>query len=372
MKGLALRLVVASLPLLAGCGTGPSDIPAIPTPLSGPQACLDSTRRDTVVAVSQNLSIGFRVEDLLFIDRGSDSVVYRRTEAIYADEARSLPRERIREVARTLASLRPDVAGLQECLHLERDGRVVIDMLDTLRHDLDSLGLSGWTIHPRPMNPVDLLVHQPGGDSIHLVFHEGLAILVSPRWTVEHDDFLPYKSILSIDILGRRATSERAAQGMVLRRDDGFRLEAWNTHLEVLPFQRKNQATELAFAADSLRWIRRAEPPSGRVLLGDLNANPSRDADSLVRLSGWRDAWDDASARLTDPGYTCCVSDPRSPTGGYKLSGRRIDRVMHQGGCAVDTSRLLLDDWFLTPSGDTLWPSDHGMLVSRILYGVRR
>jgi len=357
--------------LLSACGEGASDVPLHAATLSDPQLCVDGTLPDTVVAVDQNLSIGFRVEDLLFINLQNDTTVYRRALSIFSSEDRSLPRERIREIARTLASIRPDVAGLQECLRLERDGVVVVDMLDTLRKDLDQLGMSGWTIVPRPMNRIDFVVHGPLGDSIHIGFHEGLAMLVSPRWTVEHDDFIPYKSLLSIKILNKRAFSERGVQGVTLRRDDGFRLEAWNTHFEVLSFQRLSQATELAFVADSLRWTRRNEGASGRLLMGDVNASPYVDADSLLRISGWRDAWDDASTRLSDPGPTCCVSDPRSPLAGYRLSGRRIDRIMHQGGCGVDTSRVLLDDWFLTPAGDTLWTSDHGMIVSRIVYGVR-
>lgn len=358
--------------LLWACGEGPSDIPVNPATLSEPQGCVDGARRDTVVAVSQNLSIGFRVEDLLFINLGNDTTVYRRALNIYASEDRSLPRERIRKVAETLAAIRPDIVGLQECLRLERDGIVVVDMLDTLRKDLDALGMSGWTIVPRHMNKVDFVVRGPAGDTIHIGFHEGLATLISPRWTVEHDDLFPYSSLLSIKILNKRAFSERGAQGVTLRRDDGFRLEAWNTHLEVLSFQRLSQATELAFLADSLRWTRRAEGASGRILLGDINANPFEDADSLLRLSGWRDTWNDARTRVADPGLTCCVSDPRAPLGGYNLTGRRIDRVMHQGGCGVDTSRVLLDNWFLTPAGDTLWSSDHGMVVSRIVFGVRR
>jgi endonuclease/exonuclease/phosphatase family metal-dependent hydrolase len=221
------------------------------------------------------------------------------------------------------------------------------------------------------MNRVDFTVRGPAGDSMRIGFHEGLATLVSPRWSVEHHDLFPYKSLLSIKIMGRKASSERGAQGLVLRRDDGFRLEVWNTHLEVLSFQRLSQATELAFVADSLRWTRLAAGPSGRLLMGDLNADPLRDADSLLRLSGWRDAWSDAQSRVSEPGNTCCVTDPRSPRSGFRTSGRRIDRILHQGACAVDTSRVLLDEWFLTPAGDTLWASDHGMLVSRLVYGVR-
>lgn len=363
-------LLLASI-LMVGCGEGPSDIPAHPAPLAPAQTCVAGTRVDTVVAVDLNLSIGFRVEDLLFINLSSDSTVYRRAQGIFASEERSLPRERIRRVAQTLAAVRPDVVGLQECLRLERDGVVVIDMLDTLRKDLDSLGMGGWSLLPRPMNRVDFTVRSPAGDSMRIGFHEGLAILVSPRWSLEHHDLFPYKSLLSIKILGRKAFSERAAQGVVLRRDDGFRLEAWNTHLEVLSFQRLSQSTELAFVADSLRWTRLGEGPSGRLLLGDINASPYEDADSLLRLSGWRDAWDDASIRLDDPGHTCCIADPRSASGGFRTGGRRIDRIMHQGGCSVDTSRVLLSDWFPTSSGDTLWASDHGMIVSRIGYGVR-
>ena len=358
--------------LLASCGEGPSDIPARPAPLADPQGCVADARRDTVVALNHNLSIGFKVEDLLFINLSNDTTVYRRAQGIFSSEERSLPRERIRRVAQEIAQVRPDVATLQECLRLERDGIVVVSMLDTLRHDLDALGMSDWQILPRPMNRVDFTVRGPAGDSMRIGFHEGLAMLVSPRWSVEHHDLFPYKSVLSIKIMGRRASSERAAQGVVLRRDDGFRLEAWNTHLEVLSFQRLSQATELAFLADSLRWTRLPEGPSGRILMGDLNADPFRDADSLLRLSGWRDAWDEASFRFPDTGYTCCVADPRSPRSGFRTGGRRIDRILHQGGCSVDTSRVLLDEWFLTPSGDTLWASDHGMQVSRIVYGVRK
>lgn len=358
--------------ILIGCGQGPSDIAITPAPLAGPRVCLDSARQDTVLAVSHNLSIGFRVEDLLFINSSVDSVVYQRAERIYASAARSLPRERIRKIAASIAALRPDVVGLQECLRLERDGIVVMDMLDTLRRDLDSLGMSGWTLHDEPMNRFDMTVRHPRGDSIVVGFHEGLALLVGPRWTVEHANLFPYESVLSVKILGRRATSERAAQSMVLRRDDGFRLEAWNTHLEVFAFQRRNQASELAFAVDSLGWVRRGEGPTGRILFGDLNAEPGLEADAVLRQAGWRDAWEDDPARVGDPGYTCCVSDPRSPLSGYRTGGRRIDRVMHQGGCGVEGARTLLDDWFLTPSGDTLWASDHAMVVARIRYGIRR
>lgn len=370
LRALLPTLVLATL--LASCGTGPSEIPANPATLSEPQTCLQGTRDDTVVAVDQNLSIGFRVEDLLFINLSSDSTVYRRARGIFSSEARSLPRERIRRVAQELAAIRPDVAGLQECLRLDSNGVVAMDMLDTLRKDLDALGMSGWKLLPRPMNHVDFTARSPAGDSLRIVFHEGLALLVSPRWSVAHEDLFPYASLLSIKILQRRASSERAAQGAVLVRDDGFRLEVWNTHLEVLSFQRLSQATELAILADSLRWIRRGEGPSGRILLGDLNSSPYQDADSLLRLSGWRDAWDDASARLSEPGSTCCVSDPRSPLAGYRATGRRIDRILHQGGCGVDTSSVRLDEWFLTPAGDTLWASDHGMLATRIRYGVRK
>lgn len=364
--------LATSIAVLAGCGQGPSDIAITPAPLAAPRVCLDSARLDTVLAVSHNLSIGFRVEDLLFINTSVDSVVYQRAERIYTSAARSLPRERIRAVARSIASLRPDVVGLQECLRLERDGVVVMDMLDTLRRDLDSLGMSGWTLHGAPMNRFDMTVRHPRGDSLVVGFHEGLAMLVGPRWTVEHADLFPYESVLSVKILGRRATSERAAQALTLRRDDGFRLEAWNTHLEVFAFQRKNQASELAFAVDSLGWVRRNDPPTGRVLFGDLNAEPGLEADAVLRQAGWRDAWEDDPATRTDPGFTCCVTDPRSPAAGYRTSGRRIDRVMQQGACGVDSTELLLDDWFLTPGGDTLWASDHAMVTARIRYGIRR
>lgn len=177
--------------LLSSCGEGPSDIPARPAPLADPQGCVADARRDTVVALNHNLSIGFKVEDLLFINLSNDTTVYRRAQGIFSSEERSLPRERIRRVAQEIAQVRPDVATLQECLRLERDGIVVVSMLDTLRRDLDALGMSDWQILPRPMNRVDFTVRGPAGDSMRIGFHEGLAMLVSPRWSVEHLDLFP-------------------------------------------------------------------------------------------------------------------------------------------------------------------------------------
>jgi hypothetical protein len=89
----------------------------------------------------------------------------------------------------------------------------------------------------------------------------------------------------------------------------------------------------------------------------------------MVRAAQWQDLWDVGNGPL--PGNTCCVTKLRDTTTGYLATGRRIDRVMHQGVCRADSAQVLLNAPFVTSEGIALFPSDHGMVYGRLIYGVR-
>lgn len=366
-----ILLPFASLALFAAC-SGEGSVRPSEVELAEPQACLEGAAADSVRAASFNLSIGFKVEDLLFLDMNDDSVVDARARKLLSDARSSLPRERVREAARTIAASSPDVVGLQETLFLAVNDSVEISMLDTLLADLRDLGQDGWTLLRRPLNHVEFTTTPSDGSApLHLEFSEGLALLVAPRWNVEEESLFPFRNVLSVDVLGTVQESERAVQYARLSDRSGFALEVWNTHLEVLSTIRQGQAGELGLISDSLRYARQrtGAAPSGRLLLGDLNAEPGVDADSMLLARGWLDAWTLGSGAL--PGATCCVGDLHDPASGFAETGRRIDRVLAQGACSARDAQVLLALPFVTESGDSLFASDHGLVEADLVYGVR-
>jgi hypothetical protein len=48
----------------------------------------------------------------------------------------------------------------------------------------------------------------------------------------------------------------------------------------------------------------------------------------------------------------------------------RLDRILHQGGCGIDTAFVHGNAAFPTDSGP-LFPSDHGLVVAKLRYGIR-
>lgn len=359
--------------LLAACSDSPDILPASQVDRSGYLECLLGARSDPVTAASWNMSIGFEVKDLLFLNLDSLRVIRSRAEKIFADAARSLPRQRVRLMAQEIAAARPDVVGLQETMHLERNGVLVADFLDSLESDLASLGvpyrmlrrpLNGATLRIAPL-PDSNGVSNPA-DSIVMTFSEGQALLVSSRWTVVEEGLIPFRNVIPVDLLGTKTVTDRSAQWAWLRDGSGFQLEVWNTHLEVLNAQIVAQAGEFKGFADSLRAakIRQGFAPSGRLFLGDINSEPGRAADTILSNAGWRDVW---STARWGTGNTWGGGGPRDTT--RKLT-QRIDRVLVQGACAIDSAWLQGDRPQPTDSG-WLFPSDHAMVAARIRYGIR-
>jgi hypothetical protein len=104
--------------------------------------------------------------------------------------------------------------------------------------------------------------------------------------------------------------------------------------------------------------------PSGRLFLGDINSQPGSIASDIFLQAHWKDSWD--STRFG--------SGPTYGSGSLRDSTRvlteRLDRILDQGGCAVDTAFVHGNTAVATDSGP-LFPSDHGVVVAKLRYGIR-
>ena len=361
-------LAFAAFVLLGACGSDPNVLGSSATRRADPVTCMDSARVDRVFAATWNMAIGFSVSDLFFLNPDSLRVIHLRAQKMHDDAVANLPRERVRLMAQEIARTGPEIVGLQETMRMVWNGELVASFLDTLMSDLQGLG-ARYTLYASPLNHNTLHIPAlPGtADSIVMEFSEGNAILVSNRWTVASSGTIHYRNVIPVDMLGLKTITERAAQWMLLRDTSGFQLEVWNTHLEVLDAQTIGQAGEFTFVADSLRAVQLQAgfSPSGRLFLGDINSLPGSTVDSIYARAGWKDAWDPLRS---GPGFTYGSGSLHDTA---RVLTERLDRVLHQGGCGIDTAFLRGDAAVSTDSGP-LFPSDHAMIAARIRYGIRR
>jgi endonuclease/exonuclease/phosphatase family metal-dependent hydrolase len=365
MRQILSATILATL--LWGCGTESDIIPPMQVDRLGRETCKEGTRPDSLVAGSWNLAVGFDVKDLFFLDPDSTAAIYRRAEKIFADARRNQPRERIRLMAREIAASRAEVVGLQEVLYLAKGDSLIANFLDTLRSDLALLG-ANYKFYLRPLNVQTMRMNPPtpAHDTLVMHFKEGQALLVSDRFDVLQEGVLAYRNVIPVTLPGGVHTvTERAVQWALLRAKDGFQVEVWNTHLEILQAQITAQTGEFLSLSDSLRAAKVAQfSPSGRVFLGDINNIPGDASPTMLLNAGWKDTWDESRLGL---GYTYGGGSLRDSVKNFH---QRIDRVMHQGGCSIDSAWITGNKATLTDSG-WLFPSDHVLVLAKIRYGIR-
>lgn len=278
---------------------------------------------------------------------------------------------RAKLIAEEIRRSNPHLIGLQEVAVWRRGQRgaadgpatpateVVYDFLDTLRHELDRLGLDYRVASVQREADIELPTSISGDDAAEfdgrLTMHD--AILVRRDVKTHNNQRANYDASLTVptqlgtvDVLrGWNAIDVRK----VGRREVRFRFV--NTHLEAfLAATRTQQAEELvgpSGAVDTSRPV---------ILLGDLNSDPAgapadAAAYNVVTDAGFADRGVEVN--------TCCfgaaITDP-APT-----FGSRIDHVMARGSVSELGSRLIgVDPALRTNTG--LWPSDHGGVVARL------
>lgn len=338
---------------------------------------------DTVVAATFNMSIGYEVASLIASDLTNDTVAWTQAMRILDQYTASRPLERVRAAAEGILRECPDLVGLQETQNLRawgvRDDVPVVDFVDSLlswmrRHPGDCP--RRYAVLRSPLNVTQRSLSRsdrPEVGTLHLHFEEGNALLYdSIQWRFTDSATFLYTDLLRTELLGQLMSSQRALQSvrMTHTRNDGksFPYQIWNSHLEVLSVTRKNQAAEMRIMMSNLfDW----SSTPGQIVFADLNDSLGSSTLNQFISKGWNDAW------LLDPnrgeGLTCCASNGwlNRITHATGDKSRRIDYILTQGADSSFSSRIALDSFVTTPDGDSVFVSDHAMVVAKLRFRVR-
>ncbi len=229
--------------------------------------------------------------------------------------------ERLPLILADMAALQPDLLGLQECVYVMQQDRV-IGAAGEGRYD----AVRGWAGRPEYGN--SLLVRDP---------------LVATE--VERLD------------LGLA----RAAHRAILRLPGGGTVLVAVTHLHHVvegAGERDEQARRL------IEWVAAAPATEAQVVMGDFNADPTEPASARMRAAGFRSAY--AEANGTDPAVTwpSGLQAPAMDTDGDPAC---LDYIWVRGEVRVESARLAFD----RPAVDdpTLYPSDHLGIAARLEIG---
>lgn len=359
LRGIALALVAAT---------------AI-TGLVAPAAA--SAKPANVKVMSRNLYLGADLTPIIAAPNAP--AAYRAAGDVWEHvEDMNFP-ARAKLLAAEINASKPHLIGLQE-VSLWRRGQfgapdgpatpateVVYDYLDTLRHQLDRLGLDYRIAAVQkeadieaPVDLTDDATANPSFDgrlTIRDVILAKRNLTLSNRVHENYASFVPAPTALGTIPILRGYTAVDVRKG-----DRKFRFV--NTHLEAFSaFFRKNQATELIAPGG----ITDTDLPV--ILLGDLNSDPDDlSSDPNPVPTDNNAAYETVvNAGFVDRGVTvptCCHdADLRNDPPAAFTS--RIDHVLSRGSVSrLGASLIGVDPVLRTPT--ELWPTDHGGVVARL------
>jgi endonuclease/exonuclease/phosphatase family metal-dependent hydrolase len=297
---------------------------------------------------------------------------------IYKDVVDTNFPARAKLLAEEVRRTRPELIGLQEVSLWRRGQRgaasdgaatpateVVYDYLDTLRHELDRLGLNYRVVSLQQEADMEFPVSISGDDAAEFDGRLTMRDVILARRGVKtrNNQHANYDARLVVPTQLGTVTVLRGWNSIdvkkVARRKTKFRFV--NTHLEsFVAATRTAQAGELldTNALGTSRPI---------VLLGDLNSDPAAgpaDAAAYNLIVGDEYAEDGAFFDVGVEENTCCfgesITDP--PPADF---GSRIDHVLARGRVSEVSSQLIGVDPALR-TNSSLWPTDHGGVVARL------
>jgi endonuclease/exonuclease/phosphatase family metal-dependent hydrolase len=322
------------------------------------QRNVDSSKAiDTLRVGTLNLSIGFPVTQLLFLDVTIDSVGYKSLDTIVTRWKRGRPADRIRLMAQSIIANNLDVVGLQEVLVFTLNDSTPQDFYTLLKSELESLTQVPWHGIRKVLNDT-LLQANWSGRSLKVRFAEGNALLVRQGFSLSDSANTMFQSLLPIQVEGAKPT-ERGFNHVLITSARGTRWSVYNTHLEVLEPYRSMQAAELVKEMAGRRKLHTAQ-----IAVGDMNDEPKTGATQIIAESGMLDSRDLANAPYA---RTCCVDDSQLWNGNAGTSNRLLDYVfVHHLLGAVTWNR----GWsgaLPLPDGSVLWPSDHILVAATLI-----
>ena len=219
--------------------------------------------------------------------------------------------ERLPVLLADMATLQPDLLGLQEVVYPMQQDRLI-----------GAAGEGRYTEYRawagRPEYGNGLLVRQP----------------------------LFATDVSRLD-LGRNRS---ALRGLVMLPGGGSIL-AVVTHLHHLPPDADIRDEE---AAAVLAWLGDAPEATATVLMGDFNAHPEEPAPDRIRADGFRSAYADANGAEPDVTWPSGLIAPAMDTDGDPAC---LDYIWVRGAIRVESARLCFDR--PDPEDPTIYPSDH-------------
>ncbi|MCC6382727.1 MAG: endonuclease/exonuclease/phosphatase family protein [Dehalococcoidia bacterium] len=175
----------------------------------------------------------------------------------------------------------------------------------------------------------------------------GLAILVAVG------DVLVHETVS----LGHRRVAQRALVAL----PEGRSLWFANTHLHHRPKEPEVRADQARLLAE---WLAAAPAADAIVAVGDFNAPPSEPACAVMRASGFRSAFAEATGEEPRVTWPSGIQAPTMDTDGEPNC---LDYVWLAGSVAAKAACIAANE----PAADdaTLYPSDHFAVVIDVVVG---
>ena len=229
--------------------------------------------------------------------------------------------ERLPLILADMASVQPDVLGLQEVVYVLQQDRL-IGAAGTGRYE----STRGWAGRPEYGNA--MLVREP------LVASE------------------PERLDLGLTRSAIRAQIELPG---------GATVRAVVTHLHHVTADEAERDEQTRLLID---WLADAPPADGTVIVGDFNAEPVEPTYARMRTAGYRSAYLEANHAEPDITWPSGLAAPAIDTEGPPGC---LDYIWVHGAITVESCRLVFDRPAVGDPG--LYPSDHLGLAARLAIG---
>ncbi len=315
---------------------------------------LEGPWSDTLTVATLNMTIGFNVTSLIFINPEDPEAVYTVLSKIREDYFTNLPLERVKIMGKVLAEKQPDVVGLQEVMLMEWNDSLHSDFVPQLLEAIRAENGPDYQVYFVPLNDTTISA-QAGAGSLKVRFQEGNAVLYKPEFTASDSVTHFYQSIFKAG-----GTSSIRGLNHVTLKNEQVEFQFFNTHLEInLPGNSQaNQASEMRKYMTEV-----SDGVIPQIAVGDFNVLPESGIYSAFIGAGWRDGY--ASVK-NDAGGTCCVTGPLVTDVDAAFSDRRIDYVFLRGDVLATDAEILLGERFVTEAGESLYAADHRMVMVRV------
>ena len=229
--------------------------------------------------------------------------------------------ERLPLLLADMATLQPDLLGLQEVVYVMQQDRL-IGAAGEGQYGV----VRGWAGRPEYGN--SLLVREP---------------------------------LVAADTERLDLGLSRSALRSIVKLPRGSSVLVVVTHLHHLTPDETRRDEQ---AASILSWLDGAPAADATIVMGDFNADPAEPAPSRLREAGFRSAYEDANGSEPTVTWPSGLQAPAMDTDGPPEC---LDYIWVRGAARVESARLVFD--LPDPEDPTIYPSDHLGIAARLEIG---